>query len=427
MGRVSVTVLVVLAFGISPLVYAQSRPVPRADTLSTRVRDSLIAAVLADTLDADVDTTALLPLLPSFRQTVTIRPTIRRYSVGNVNASEQASYASWVGRFRHATLRLDLTPVSYSGDTNTSTVDRPQVRFSGASPISGRLDVPFRSADTVRVFAQSMSFPGALTAIDARALGAVGTSTVDLDAGALGIAARVGTRYTLTQKLGQGGVALTVRGGVEYEPKPSGTEAVSWRGTTLRGAVGVSRTAESGSVGTSIEFAKSHADSLGGRNLFPGGGTLNLDARALRYFGHDGTGFVSLNGFYSRPVNVQRPDVPTRIIPVGDFFGATASAAIPVGRVSVVPVVSLLRESSHASAIVSGRNTTLDASGQTASLSLGVSVPLGSVVTITPEVGGVFGNVGQTVSAQYPRRVRRQSFSDPIRGGWISIELSVSR
>jgi hypothetical protein len=427
-GRVSATFLVVLALVAYAPARGQSRPASsRADTLSTRVRDSLLAAVLADTLDADLDTASLLPPLPTLRQTFTIRPTFRSYSVGNVNAAEQASYASWVGRFRRATVRLDFTPVWYTGDTNTTTADRPQVGFSGVSPITGRLDIPVRSSDTVRVFAQSMSFPGSLSATDTKALGVVGTSTVDLDAGALGIAARFGARYTLTQKLGANGVALTVRGGVEYDPKPSGGEVVSWRGTTVRGALGVSRTVESGSVGTSIEMSTSYADSLGGRNLYPGGGTLNLDARALRFFGDDASGFVTVNGFYSRPVNVERPDVPTRIIPIGDFFGATVAAVIPAGRVNLLPVVSLLRESSNASAIVNTRRTTLDASGQSASVSLGVSVTLGSIVTITPEVGGVFGNVGQTVSAQFPRRVLRQSFTDAIRGGWISVELSVSR
>ncbi|MBC7841771.1 MAG: hypothetical protein H7099_05650 [Gemmatimonadaceae bacterium] len=410
----------------APIAHAQSRPATRGDTLSTRVRDSLIAAVLADTLDADVDTLALLPLLPSMRQSFTIRPTLRTYSIGNVNASEQASYASWVARFRRATLRVDLTPVSYSGDTNTTTAEHPQVGFSGVSPISGRLDLALRGADTLRVFAQSMSFPGALTTTDALALGAVGTSTVDLDAGALGIAARTGVRYTLTQRLGAHGIALTVRGGVEYDPKPTGTESVSWRGTTVRGAVGLSRVLVSGAVGASIEMTKSYSDSLGGRNLFPGGGALNVDARALRFFGSDGDGSFSLNGFYSRPLNIERPDQPTRLIPVGDFYGVTGAASIPAGRLSVLPVVSLLRETSNASAIVSGRNTTLDARGQTASISVGLSIPLGSLVTVTPEVGGVFGNVGQTVAAQFPRRVRSRSFDDSIRGGWVSLEISVS-
>jgi hypothetical protein len=409
------------------LTFAQARPTPRADTLSTRVRDSLIAAVLADTLDLDVDTTALMPPLPSIRQSFTVRPTMRVYTVGNVDAAEQTSYAGWVARFRRATLRVDLTPVAYTGDTSSTAKDSPQVAFNGVSPISGRLDVSIRSADTLRVFAQSMSFPGALSAADAQAIGAVGTSTIDLDAGALGIAARTGMRYTHTQHVGDNGVAITLRGGLEYDPKPGGAESVSWRGTTLRGALGIGRSTDDGSIGISAEVTKSYADSLGGRNLFPGGGTLNLDARMMRYFGDDGTGFASLNGFYSKPVNIERPDIATRIIPIGDYFGATASAAVPAGKVTFLPVLSVMRETSNATAIVSGRTTTLDASGQTVSLSLGVSLPIGHAITITPEVGGAYGNVGQTVSAQFPRRVRSRSFSDPIRGGWFALEVSVAR
>ncbi len=426
-SRVGTTLVVVLALLLSASVRAQVSPRARSDTLSQRVRDSLIAAVLADTLDLDADTLSLLPSSAPFRQLFTIRPTFRSYAIGNVNASEQASYASWVGRFSHATLRLSFTPVWYSGDASTTATNGPQVGFSGVSPISGRLDIPLRRADTLRVFAQSASFPGALSTVDAQALGAVGTSTIDLDAGAIGIAARTGIRYTFTQALNDSGVALTLRGGVEYDPKPSGTEAVSWRGTTLRGAIGIGRTVNDGAIGLSVEFTKSYADSLGGQNLFPGGGTLNFETRLIHFFGAEQAGFFSLNGFYTKPIGIQRPDVPTRIIPIGDFIGATAASAIPVGRVTLLPMVTVLRETSNAAAIISGRRTTLDASGQTGAVSLGVSIPIGHAVTITPEVGGAFGNVGQTVSAQFPRRVRSTSFSDPIRGGWFALEFSVAR
>jgi hypothetical protein len=425
--HISAAFLAALMFVSSRTVSGQAPTGPRPDTLSTRARDSLIAAVLADTLDLDADTAVLLTPLPAFRQTLTLRPTFRSYAVGNVNAAEQTGYASWVARFRRATLRVDLTPVSYMGDTNTTATERPQVGFSGVSPISARLDVRVRQADTLRLFAQTMSFPGELTALDARALGAVGTSTVDLDAGAIGIAARAGVRYTRTQPLGSSGLALTVRGGAEYEPKPSTAEAISWRGTTVRGAIGVIRTGETGSVGTTIEFSRSYADSLGGRNLFPGGGSITFDARATKYIGTDGGGVVSIAGFYAKPVGIERPDQPTRIIPVGDFGGVSASAAIPAGHVTLLPVIGVQREASNAAAIVSGRRTTLTASGQTASVSFGVAVPIGRIVTLTPEVGGVFGSVGQTVSAQFPRQVRSQSFTDPIRGGWVSIEVSVSK
>ena len=105
----------------------------------------------------------------------------------------------------------------------------------------------------------------------------------------------------------------------------------------------------------------------------------------------------------------------------------TLPAAVSAGRFTLLPVVSHLRETSDASAIVSGRLTTLAASGNTSTASLGMSIPIGGFLTVTPEVGGAFGTVGQVVSAQFPRRVRSRSFSDPIRGGWVALELSLTR
>ena len=420
------TAIMAVLFVVPSRAASQARSPQRPDTLSTRVRDSLLAAVLADTLDLDLDTLGVSPQLPVLRQSFTVRPTARRYSVGTVNASEETSYASWVARFRYATLRLDLTPLTYSGDTAT-TAERPPVVFNGLSPISGRLDIPIRRADTLRVFAQSTSFPGALSSIDAQALGAVGTSTIDLDAGSIGSAARLGMRYVLTQPIGNAGVSLSLRGGVEYDPKPNGSSVVSWRGTTIHGGVGISKSTTNATLGASAQVTRSFADSLDGQNLFPGGGMITVDARALRFYGPDGGGSVSLNGFYSRPFDIERNDQPTRLIPIGDFAGIIAAASIPVGRFSVLPSLSHLRESSTAAAIVNGRETTLDANGYTSTVSVGVSVPIGRVITLTPEVGGAFGTVGQMVSAQFPRRVRSRSFSDPIRGGWVALELSISR
>jgi len=413
---------------LAPLVVAAPLsaqvPRPRSDTLSARVRDSIIADVMADTLDL-ADEALLLPAR-AFRQSFTIRPTYRRYTVGGVQAAEQASYAGWLGRFSRGTLRVDLTPVSYTGDTSTI-ASRPPVQFNGITPVSVRLDMTLRARDTLRVFAQSMSLPGALSASQAQAIGAVGTSTIDLDAGSLGIASRVGVRYAFTQPVGLSGVSVSLRSGLEYDPKPSGTEAVSWRGTTVRGLVGVSGAMDATILGASVEVTKSFTDSLGGRNLFPGGGQLTVDARLLQFFGADGTGFFAVSGFYSRPVDIERPDVATRLIPIGDFTGVTATAAVPAGALVVLPTVSVLRESSNAQARLNGIPSTLVASGTTASASLGVSIPLGRYLTVTPEVGGAFGSVGQTVSARFPRRTRSQSFSDPIRGGWVTLEVSIAR
>jgi len=426
---VSAAAVAALTLVVGNIAAAQAKPV--RDTLSARARDSLIAAVLADTNDLELDSLSRLRPAAAMRQTVTVRPSYRRYSVGSIDASEQSSYASWSARFRRASFRLDVTPVSYVGDTSF-TAGRPQVSFGGASPISGRLDLQLRRADTLRVFAQSASFPGTLSQIDAQALGAVGTSTIDLDAGALGIAARFGVRYAHTRPIGEDGVALSFRGGVEYDPRPSGPNAVSWRGTTVRGGVGINRGITNGTLGASVEATRSFADSLGGRNLFPGGGSLMFDARAIRFVGEDGTGYISVNGFYSRPINIQRPDQPTRLIPLGDFLGITFTGALPVKTMTLLPLVSVLRESSSATAVVSRVPTRLNASGHTTSLSLGLAVPLGRFVTVTPEIGGAFGSVGQTVTSSFPRRFGRpltssQSFNDPIRGGWLALEVSVTR
>jgi hypothetical protein len=422
-SRAALVLLAVAPLLVTTSALAQT-PRPRSDTLGTRVRDSIIAEVLADTLELLDEP---LPVLDQrLTQAFIIRPTYRSYTVGAIRAAEQASSLSWTGRIRRATMRVDLTPLSYTGDTSTS-ASRPPVEFGGITPVSVRLDLRVRSSDTLRVFAQSMSSPGALTAAQAQAIGAVGTSTIDLDAGALGITSRLGLRYALTQPVGSNGVSLSLRTGAEYDPKPAGTDVVSWRGTTVRGLVGVSQALDDMTIGASVEMTRSFTDSLGGRNLFPGGGMLTVDARLLRYVGSDGAGFVAISGFYARPIDIERPDVATRLIPIGDFTGATATAAIPAGRLTVLPMVSVLRESSTARATLGGIPAALAASGTTASASIGVAVPLGRFVTVTPEVGGAVGSVGQTVSQRFPRRTRTQSFSDPIRGGWLTLEVSIAR
>lgn len=423
MSTVNVAVAALTVASASAL-HAQSRTQVRPTqtaSASDRASDSLIAAVLADTLDLSAGSRT--PMVRA-RQSVTIRPTMRAYTVGNIDATEQGVYTSFVTRYPRATLRLDVTPLSFRGDTS-GTANRPQVSFGGLSPVSGRLDLRVRSADTLRFFAQSGSSPGALSAEDAQALGAVGTSTIDLDAASLGLAARVGTRYALTQSLGASGVSLSLRGGVEYDPKPAGTDVVSWRGTTVRGGVGIAHLSMNTTIGSSVEVTQSFTDSLGGRNQFPGGGSLNVDARLLHVIGSEGTSLVSLNAFYSRPLSIERPNVRTRLIPIGDFMGATASGAMPVGPLSLLPTVTVLRESSRTQSTASGTTTRRDASGTTAVTALGLSIPLGSHVTLTPEGGVAFGSVGQTSTSTSVIRNQRQTFRDSIRGRYVTIEFSL--
>ena len=99
-----------------------------------------LGTVLADTLELRPSTHT-----PSgrARQSVTIRPTMRSYTVGNIDAAEQGVYTSFVTRYPRATLRLDVTPLTFRGDTS-GTANRPQVSFGGLSPVSGRLDLRVR-------------------------------------------------------------------------------------------------------------------------------------------------------------------------------------------------------------------------------------------------------------------------------------------
>jgi hypothetical protein len=423
--------ILVMALCISVTgLQAQARPRP-SDTLSTRVRDSLVAAILADTLDSDLD--AALDDVPLGRartqHSMTVRPAMRMYRVGTIDARESSGFTNYTVRSGRATVRLDITPVSYRGDTATTA--QPPVQFSGATPVSARMDVRLRSADTLRLFGQTSSFPSTLTAVDATALGAIGTSTIDLDTYGLGVASRVGGRYALMLPLGSSGASLLVRAGAEFEPKPSGVEPVSWRGTTVRGAIGLSGSVDATTLAASVDVSRSVGyDSLGGRNLFPGGGAVTLDGRLARTFGVDEDGQVLLNAFYSRPFGLERPDQPTRLIPIGDFMGATVTSFVPLGRTTLIPTVSLLRESSTATAVVSNLLQTLSASGVTASGSVALSVPVGSWLTLTPEAGVAGGSVSSRTTTTFPRRPTRplgRSFSDGIAGAWFALEVTLSR
>ena len=106
-------------------------------------------------------------------------------------------------------------------------------------------------------------------------------------------------------------------------------------------------------------------------------------------------------------------------------MGATASFSIPAFAWSVLPTFSFLRESSTAASTTNGVRTTRNASGNTGSASLGVQIPMGRHLTLTPEGGAAFGAVGQTTSSRGTFQNRRQSFSDPIRGRWVSLEISI--
>ena len=101
---------------------------------------------------------------------------------------------------------------------------------------------------------------------------------MDLESAGFGTPAIGGGRLALAFPLGN--LVLAARAGVEAEPRPNATSPVYWRGTTLRGGLALTASTGETSVTASVDATRSTADSLSGRNLFPGGGSVTLQVLA---------------------------------------------------------------------------------------------------------------------------------------------------
>lgn len=334
-----------------------------------------------------------------------------------------ARYELFVSSVR---FRLDAAVLRYA--TRADTID-------GALPIAARVDLAVRPGDTLTAFARSASQPLELSKRQTTALGTAGTSTVDLESAALGTPAVGGVRLALAFPLGD--LVLAARGGVELEPRPSGTFPVYWRGTTVRGGLALTSSTGNGSVTASLDATRSSADSLGGRNLFPGGGSLSLqvasDLTVANPFDplEDDRWPVRALVFYARPFANDRADQPNLIIPQGNLWGAVGTLLASAGELTIAPALQLLRESStseSASGLIRNRIT---GSAWTAQASLDVTIPLGRTFELTPQAGYTLGSVGASFAQSTVFRRGRAfgqstSFSDAIRGNWLSLQLSAA-
>jgi hypothetical protein len=258
---------------------------------------------------------------------------------------------------------------------------------------------------------------------------------VELESSGLATPALGGVRATKAFPVGD--LVLALRGGVELEPAPSGTTPVYWRGTTLRGGAALTSTVGEGSVMMSVDATRSSADSLGGRNLFPGGGTFTFqlqgDLSVINPFDplEDEQWPVRAAVFYSRPFANDRTDQPNLLIPEGDLLGGFATMFVPIGSVSVSPTLQFLRETSSSGSTAGLVRSTILGNAWTMQSGLDVTVPLGGVFELTPSAGYTFGTVGARFSeAATVRRgrgiVRTTGFDDSIRGHWVAIQLSAT-
>jgi len=132
--------------------------------------------------------------------------------------------------------------------------------------------------------------------------------------------------------------------------------------------------------------------------------------------------------FYSRPFGNDRSDQPTLLIPQGSVAGALATLLMTVGGLTFAPTLQLLRETSSSESVSGQIRNRISGSAWTEQPSIDVAVPLGARFELTPQVGYAFGSVNASVTQTAVRRGRvvgqGSSFSDGVRGQWISVQLS---
>ena len=125
----------------------------------------------------------------------------------------------------------------------------------------------------------------------------------------------------------------------------------------------------------------------------------------------------------------RRPAQP--LIPQGDLLGVLGTLLATVGQLTLAPSLQLLRETSTSGSTSGSVTSRIAGSAWTVQGALDVTIPIGHVFELTPQAGYTFGSVGASFSqATVFRRgrgvARSTSFSDPIRGSWLSLQLSAA-
>ncbi len=362
------------------------------------------------------------------RQTLTLSGAARRYRIGTVDVQETAAPLSWRLVSPRVAARVSGTPVS---------LDAAGSRVQGVTPIRARLDVIPRAGDTLSVYGRRGSSPRTLDSAETSALGAAGTSVLDLSSVSLGIPSQVGVRGRWSLPIGT--VVLGLSAAAERDLPPPAAGIVFWQGTTVRGGGNITGFAGDQTFTVSADISTSRADSLGGRNQFPGGGAWSLGGSTSGAVNESGTAWFSGDAFYVRPFGNDRNDQPTRLIPQGSFGGVSGLLLLETGALTWTPTVTLLRESSAASvSTLQGTmpsRTSLRGSAWSLAAGLSVDVPFGASVTVSPEMGAVGGTVSSTLAQTNGRVLGRRGrvvnvtntsgFSDAVRGWWGGVALGV--
>lgn len=376
--------------------------------------------------------TAVVPsaengLATGTRQTITLTATARSYTVGAAKVDESVAPFSWHLTSPHLELRVSGSPMRLNARPTT---------VSAWSPLQMRANIALRAGDTISVYGRTSSSPVSLDTAQIRAVGAVSTSVLDLTSQGLGVPAQIGTRVLVSFPVGD--FVIGASGALEQDARPQGLGATYWLGTTVRGALSFNAVLGEGKLALGADVSHSTADSLGGRNQFPGGGAVDLTAEYSGPLGEDGKFWFSGDGFYTRPFGNARSDQPTRLIPTGDLIGLTGSVTLETGSVVWSPTVTVLRESSRANVTVQQGlqrlQSSLTAGAWSVAGGLSVDIPFGKSLTLSPEIGAVSGSVSSTYTQTAGRGVIRRGrgvggssasrTQDGISGVWGGIGVS---
>jgi hypothetical protein len=337
---------------------------------------------------------------------ITLRAGLRSYRLGPGEVEESLGQATYT--FRRPGMKLVVAggPLRFeSGDS---------LAIVGVSPSSARLDLALRALDSLRVTLRAPSSPRSLSGMQAAALASVATSTVDLSSVELGTPPGVSVRYARAHRLGASG-SISGALGLEYEPRPGGSGWSYWRGTTVRAGLGWSVPAASARLGAAVELSRSFSDSLQGRNLFQGGGSVLGRVIVTGGLGESDDLLFDVSALYFRPFAAGRADGVSHRIPTGDFIGASTIGLWRLADLLVTPTLVIARESVRDAAGATFGSGSSWAIGS----AVGVDVGLGGRLSLTPEVGWTRGSLPSELGL--PGGVRG---TDSLSGWWLATDIS---
>jgi len=338
--------------------------------------------------------------------------------------SAGADIAEFVGTLAYRFVAPRFSVSLGSGPLRFESEDTLSV--TGFAPLRLSVDFGLGSQDSLRLAARGPSWPASLTRAEVMALTSVGTAAADLSSVQFGTPGSASARFVHVMQFHRS-VSIAAMLGGDFEPRPGGQEAVYWRGTTALAGLVVNDSGGRTRLGGSVTITRSFTDSLDGRNLFSGGGTVLTRVHGATLLARPEDVFVGASATYFRPYAAGAASAGASF-PLRDFAGASALLGWPIGSLLLSPAAVLSVESSETS---TGTGS-VEGSGWSLRTSLGVDVPMGRSAALTPEVGYTTGSVrldvvtivGTTPAGDPITRTSRSM--DPLSGWWFAASWAVA-